>query len=133
MNIVITVVIAIVVLFFGFQKFMVFKMSRKKGKPAPELSGARGKAIKNGKTSLFYFYSPSCGACKSMTPVVEGYTKNNPRCFKVDISKDMDTARVFGVMGTPSTVVIESGIIRDFLVGPKPQAELTRLLESTRS
>ncbi len=133
MNIVIIVAIAIAVLFFGFQKFMVFKMSRKKGKPAPELKGTLGKAIKNGKISLFYFYSPSCGACKSMTPIVEGYTKNNPRCFKVDVSKDMDTARAFGVMGTPSTVVIENGIIRDFFVGPKPQAQLTALLESTRS
>jgi len=133
MNVIITVVIAIVVLFFGFQKFMVFKMTRKKGKPAPELSGVHGKAIKNGKASLFYFYSPSCGACKSMTPVVSGYTKNNPRCFKVDISKDMTTARAFGVMGTPSTVVIEDGIIRDFFVGPRPVSELTQLLESTRS
>jgi len=133
MNVVITIIIAVVLLFIGFQKFMVFKMSRKKGKPAPELSGVLGKAIKNGKTALFYFYSPSCGACKSMTPVVEGYTKNNPRCFKVDISKDMNTARAFGVMGTPSTVIIENGIIRDFFVGPKPQAELTALLESTRS
>ncbi|MCK5736163.1 MAG: thioredoxin family protein, partial [Spirochaetaceae bacterium] len=132
MNTVIIIIIAVVVLFFGFQKFMVFKMTRKKGKPAPELSGAQGKAIKNGKTSLFYFYSPSCGACKSMTPVVEGYTKNNPRCFKVDISKDMNTARAFGVMGTPSTVMIEGGIIRDYLVGPKPLTELTQLLESTR-
>ena len=67
-----------------------------------------------------------------MTPVVSRYTKNNPRCFKVDVSKDMDTARAFGVMGTPSTVLVENGLIRDFLVGPKPESDLTALLELTR-
>lgn len=123
----------IIALFFGFQYFMVFKMKLKKGKPAPELSGSYGKAVKNNKTSLFYFYSPSCGACRSMTPLVEGYTKNNSRCFKVDVSKDMETARAFGVMGTPSTVLVENGLITDFIVGPKPAGDFTQLLEMTRS
>ena len=127
-------VFAIVILaFFGFQYFMVLKMKFKKGKPVPDLTGVYGKAVKSGKTALFYFYSPSCGACRTMTPVVEGYTKNNPRCFKIDVSKDMATARAFGIMGTPSTVLIEKGTIKDFLVGPRPQSELTDMLELTRS
>lgn len=132
MNILSTIAV-IVALFFGFQYFMVFKMRLKKGKAAPELSGSYGKAVKNNKTSLFYFYSPSCGACRSMTPLVENYTKNNPRCFKVDVSKDMETARAFGVMGTPSTVLVENGKITDFIVGPKPAGDFTQLLEMTRS
>ena len=121
------------VAFFGFQYFMILKTKFKKGKPAPDLNGQYGKAVKSSKTSLFYFYSPSCGACRSMTPLVEGYTKNNPRCFKVDISKDMNTARAFGVMGTPSTVLVENGIIKDFIVGAKPAGEFTQLLEMTKS
>jgi thioredoxin 1 len=125
-------VLILILAFFGLQYFMVFKMKLKKGKSAPELSGPYGKAIKNKKTALFYFYSPSCGACKSMTPIVSGYTKNNSRCFKVDISKDMETARAFGVMGTPSTVLVEDGIIKEFIVGPKPASEFTQLLEQTR-
>ncbi|MBF9014294.1 thioredoxin family protein [Oceanispirochaeta sp. M1] len=132
MNILSTIVI-VIALYFGFQYFMIFKMKQKKGKAAPELSGSYGKAVKNSKTSLFYFYSPSCGACRSMTPLVEDYTKNNPRCFKVDVSKDMETARAFGIMGTPSTVLVENGLITDFIVGPKPAGDFTRLLEMTRS
>ncbi|OQY34960.1 MAG: thiol reductase thioredoxin [Spirochaetaceae bacterium 4572_59] len=132
MNILLALVI-IVALFFGFQYFMVLKMKLKKGKPAPALSGTYGKALKGGKSVLFYFYSPNCGACRTMTPLVGKYTKNNPRCFKVDISKDMNTARAFGVMGTPSTVVVEGGKIKEFVVGPKPEAEFTRMLEATKA
>ena len=120
-------------LFFGFQYLTILRMKMKKGKAAPELKGQYGKAIQAGKIVLFYFYSPSCGACRSMTPLVEGYTKNNSRCFKVDVSRDMNTAWAFGVMGTPSTVLVESGVIKDFLVGPRPVPELTRMLELTRS
>ena len=128
----ISVIAIIIFLFFGFQYFMILKTKFKKGKAAPELAGKFAKALKGKGTSLFYFYSPSCGACRTMTPVVSRYTKNNPRCFKIDISKDMETARAFGVMGTPSTVLVEGGIIKDFVVGAKPESDLVKMLEQTK-
>ena len=133
MNAIIAVIAGIAILFFGSQYLIVLKMKLKKGKSAPELPGVYGKAVKNKKTSLFYFYSPQCGACRTMTPLVEQYTKNNSRCFKIDITKDSKTASAFGIMATPSTAVVEDGIIRDFIVGPKPQSDFVELLEQTRS
>ena len=117
-----------VILFFGFQYLMVFKMKLKKGKDAPELSGKYAKAVRSGKKSLFYFYSQNCGACKAMTPIIENYSRKNPQYFKVDVQNDMETARKFGVMGTPSTVIIEGGKIREFLVGPVSEEKLSTLL-----
>ncbi|MDC7225321.1 MAG: thioredoxin family protein [Spirochaetales bacterium] len=108
-------------------------MKLKKGKAAPSLSGSYGKAVKNKKTSLFYFYSPQCGACKTMTPIVAKYTKNNSRCFKIDITKDRATASAFGIMATPSTAIVENGIIKDFIVGPRPLSEFENILEQTRA
>lgn len=117
----------------GLQKLQVLRMTRKKGNPAPGLSGAYGEAVATGKPTLFYFYSPGCGACRSMTPLVSEYVGEGSRCFKVDVSRDMATAQAFGVMGTPSTVVVEKGMIRDFIVGPRPEAALTPLLEEARA
>jgi len=125
----------IIVLFgilLGLQKLQALRMTRKKGKPVTGLSGAYGEAVATGKPTLFYFYSPGCGACRSMTPIVSEYTGEGSRCFKVDVSRDMATAQAFGVMGTPSTVVVENGIVRDFFVGPRPEAVLTPLLEEAR-
>jgi len=118
----------LVILFFGFQYLMVLKMKLKKGKDAPELTGKYAKAVQSGRKSLFYFYSQNCGACRAMTPVVEKYTRRNPNYFKVDIQTDMEIARKFGVMGTPSTVIVEGGKIREFLVGPVPEEKLLALL-----
>jgi len=114
--------------FILLQYLMMFRMKMKKGKPAPELTGKFEKAVKSGDKALFYFYSPGCGACRPMTPVIERMMKKNKNVFKVNIANEMDTARKFGVMGTPSTVLIRDGKIAEFIVGPKPGEQVEGLL-----
>lgn len=126
-------ILGLIALFFGLQRLQVWRMQRNRGKTAPQLQGTYGKAVDSGKPSLFYFYSPSCGACRSMTPVVKEYEGENSRCFPVDISREMDVARAFGVMATPSTVIVENGVIRDFLIGPQAQPKLHQLLAEARN
>jgi len=128
MSTVLTIVVGIVALFIGMQLFMVLKMKFKKGKAAPELGGKAGRMINNGDRVLFYFYSPGCRACKPMTPYIKNMAKRNKKIFPVDISQDMATAQKFGVMGTPSTVVIETGKIVEFLVGFQPEERVHGLL-----
>ena len=119
------ILVGIIALFFLLQYSMVWKMKRQKGKPAPEVGGQAGKAIQSGHKTLFYFFSPSCRACGPMTPVVDQLQKKHRNIFKIDISRDMATARKFGIMGTPSVVMIEGGTIKEFLVGPQPESKLT--------
>ena len=128
MSTIISIIVGIAALFIGMQLFMVLKMKFKKGKSAPQVEGKAGRLIKSGERVMFYFYSPGCRACKPMTPVVKNLAKKNGNIFPVDISQDMSTARKFGVMGTPSTVVIEAGKIKDFLVGFQPEDKLRLLV-----
>ncbi len=122
------IVLGVIALFFLLQFFMAFKMRLQKGKPAPVVSGAAGKAIQRGDKVLLYFFSPNCGACRTMTPVVQKMAKSQKNVYPVDISRDLTVARQFGVMGTPSTVLVETGKISEFLVGPQPEAKLRSLL-----
>ena len=125
---VLSIVVVLVALFVGMQFFMVFKMKFKKGKAAPQLDGKAGKMTINGEKVLFYFYSPGCRACTPMTPVIKNLAKKNKNIFAVDISKDMTTAQKFGVMGTPSTVLVEAGKIKEFLVGFQSEGKVKALL-----
>jgi len=125
--IVVLVVAGLIVLFFGFQIFMVMRMRRMEGKPAPQLDGKPGKAIKRGK-ALFYFYSPACGACRSITPVVQKMAKTKKNVFPIDISTDMATARKFSVMATPTTILVEQGTIKKIMIGPQPRDSLQALV-----
>ena len=127
MGTVLSIVVGIVALFIGMQLFMVLKMKFKKGKQAPDLDGKAGRMINSGDKLLFYFYSPGCRACKPMTPFIKNMAKKNKKIFPVDISQDMTTAQKFGVMGTPSTVVVEAGKIVEFLVGFQPEDRVRSL------
>jgi len=129
--IILYIVGGLVVLFLLFQYSMVFKMRLQKGKPAPTIGGQVGRTIQSGGKALFYFYSPSCRACKQMTPTIERLSKQNKGIIKIDISRDMTTAKKFGVMGTPSTVLVQAGKIAEFLVGPQTEDKLLTLLEKS--
>ena len=115
-------------LMIGMRLLIQFKSSALKGKPAPELGGRPGKIVQKGKAALFYFYSPSCGACTAMTPAVKALSKTNDGVFPVDISTDMAVARKFGVMATPTLVVVKDRVIKEVLIGPQPTASLAGYL-----
>lgn len=126
-----TVVYIVVGFFAAFmllQYSMVFRMKRNKGKTIPKLPGKLGKQIKRGDRLLLYFFSPGCRACKPMTPVINEMKKKSERVIAIDISRDMETARAFGVMGTPATLLVEKSIIAEFLVGVQREEKLYGLL-----
>ena len=114
-----------IALVIGMQLYVRYKASALKGRPVPPLGGKAGKLTQKGRPALFYFYSPSCGACASMTPAINALSKTNEGVFPVDISKDMDTARKFGIMATPTVVVVRDRVIQEILLGPQPAAALT--------
>lgn len=126
--IVLYIIGGILLAFVLLQFFLRHRMKRMQGKPAPELSGKAAEALKGKEPVLFYFYSPSCGACRGMTPVVEDMASKNPGVFPVNVTEDMETAMKFGVMGTPTTVLVENGVIREIVIGPRQREELYSLL-----
>jgi thioredoxin 1 len=71
MEVVLYIILTIVGFFIVLQSFIWLSSILKKGKSAPELGGEIGTKMEAGKKLLFYFYSPSCGACRTMTPVVD--------------------------------------------------------------
>ncbi len=122
------IVLGIVAVFFLLQFFMGLKMKMKKGKGVPDLTGAHGRMISNGSKVLMYFYSPNCRACKTLTPILRGLSKKHKNVFSINITKDMDTARKLGVLGTPSIVLVDGGIIKEFMAGAIAESEIIALL-----
>lgn len=125
MSIILYIVIGLVAAFVLFQYAMIVKMRFKKGKPAPELDGEFQTVLDKHGKGLFYFHSPGCGACRPMTPIIEEFRKKHKNYFSIDVSQNFDVARKFGIMATPSTVVVEKGVIKEFLIGPQPKEKLS--------
>jgi len=118
----------IILALFAMQLVLRMRMQAMQGKPAPELKGEWGKAIRKGRRALFYFYSPHCGPCKAMAPTIDALAADHPRVFKVDVSQDFGVARKFGVMATPAVVLVENGVIQRFLIGRQGKEKLQELL-----
>ena len=84
-----------------------------------------------GGRRLFYFYSPSCGPCRSMTPVVDKLIEQYDSVTKVDIGQNPELAGRFGIRATPTTVLVENNVIKAVRLGAQSQKQLQQLLDKT--
>ncbi len=128
MLILVYILLGIFIAFMGMQYLMVLRSKRNKGKKVENVGGKLGKMMLAGGKAMVYFYSPSCRACKYQTPMIDRLISDGHKIQKVDISRDIATARKFGVMATPTTVVLEGNRIVEFLVGAKTEDKLRKFL-----
>ena len=124
------IVLAIIGFFVFVQVYFFINSYLKKGKKIEAFGGEIGKKVSSGKKLLLYFYSPTCGPCKAMTPVIDKMSKENKDIHKINLSRDMTIGRIFGVMGTPATVVVENSRIKKYVLGARPESYLRGLIEN---
>ena len=121
-------VVLVIVGFFVIMRLMVWVSGKlKKGKKIPPFSGEIGKRIQKGEKLLLYFYSPSCGACKTMTPVVEEMMDKKDNVYKINLAKDYNVGKIFGIMGTPATIVVNESKIDQYILGARSKQFLLEL------
>ncbi len=64
-----------------------------------------------GGVRILSFYGPSCDACDRQKVVLSELASDRPRALTIDLrdaSSDYDTARQFGLVIVPTTVVIKA-------------------------
>jgi thioredoxin len=120
--------VGIFIAFAGMQVLVVLRSKKNKGRRIEQVNGKIGKMMTNGEEAMVYFYSPGCRACKYQTPIIDRLISLGHKIQKVDISRDISTARKFGVMATPTTVVLKGNEIVEFMVGAKTEEKLTKYL-----
>jgi len=124
------IILFIVGLFVFMQVYVRLSTYLKKGKEIGQVLGEFGKRISEDGKHIVYFYSDSCTACKPMIPIIENLKNEYKNVHKVNVATQMDIGRIFGVMGTPSTVILENRTIQSFFVGVKPINVLREQLSS---
>ncbi len=129
MMIVLYIVFGIIALFMLMQYAMVFSAKKSKGTKLNGLKGNLRKLEGKDTNGLVYFFSPSCHACKAQTPVIKTLQSKYKNVYDVDISKDFNTARVFGIKATPTTISVENGVIKQVFLGVKQKEFLEKYLK----
>ena len=103
-------VAGVILLMLSVQLFARWRAKKLVGKELTEF----------GKNVVVYFYSPSCGACQRMNPVIDELSKK-VKVKKVDVSnrEGLQIASQLGVLGTPTTVVVKDGKVKRAFLGFK--------------
>jgi len=80
----------------------------------------------SGLPVLVDFYSPTCGPCHAMHPAVERLARRRAGevvVVRVNVERDQELARDFGIRGVPTFVVISKGSERDRMSGAVPEED----------
>ena len=76
---------------------------------------------------LVEFYSPHCGYCLRMDPVLQKLAKElagRVGVAKLDVEKNPITARAYSIEGTPTFFLFHGGEVKDRIVGAVSLEEL---------
>lgn len=79
------------------------------------------------------FYSPTCGPCQMMTPIVSSMARQHVNAFiiaKVDTSKNQQIAAFFNIRSVPSFLFFKNGSLMDTLTGTVSKDVLEQKLRS---
>jgi thiol-disulfide isomerase/thioredoxin len=128
MNILLGVLALVLLALVGLQVFVLVRTRAARGRPATGLPGAAGEAAASGRRIALYFWSPSCPSCRTQGPVIEKLRKELPDIYPINIAEDLSSARALGILGTPATVVIEGGIVKNVFLGVTAEEKLRRAL-----
>lgn len=97
-------------------------------------SASQLEQLKNGeKPLLIDFYADWCGPCQTMLPIVDELSQKydgEVEIVKINIDKQRELAREFGVRSIPSLFFIEKGQIKEHLVGLQTKGLLDSKLGS---
>lgn len=70
---------------------------------------------------MYYFYSDTCGPCRSIKPMVDRLQQEHSNLIKVNIAEHHQLAKDFGVTGVPSFIVVEDDVIKAVKLGRASQ------------
>ncbi len=123
--------IGVSIIFFVAHLVPMLLISKSKGSLVPDISDLTGVAPSADKM-LYYFSSPNCQLSKGMTPIIEELSSSRKDVMMFDISgqdsKHLEVAERFGVIGTPSIVLVNNGKILKVVLGAKSRKKIESLL-----
>ena len=87
--------------------------------------------LKSERTVLLDFYADWCGPCRTLMPVIEQISQENPDIMvgKINIDSEPELAQKFGVMTIPSLFVIKNGAVVSSSVGVKPKRAILEMVK----
>lgn len=101
---------------------------RMKGKQAPGMESLLSDRQRQNSRLLLYFWSPSCGMCRSVTPIINELSEERDDVLSIDITQHLDLAKAYRIMGTPALAIVDHGVIDKIVLGARTRAQILKML-----
>lgn len=118
-----------VVAYLAVQFLPLLRAKRMQGAQAPDLDAVIEPRQRGQRRLLLYFWSPGCGMCRGMTPVIQALAQSRDDVVAVEVNRHPELVRALRVMGTPTLVLVEDGKVDKVLIGAKSEAQIRTLLD----
>lgn len=87
-------------------------------------------------TVLIDFFAPRCMPCKTMAGVIESVAEragDKVKICKINVDKEKELAKQFGIMSIPTLVVMKNGEIMNRSIGVTGKKAVTDMLNSAET
>ena len=90
----------------------------------------QSEVLNSEKKVLLDFWAPWCGPCRMVVPIVEEIADERPdiKVGKINVDEEVELASQFGIMSSPTLVVIENGKIVNQAMGARPKEAILGML-----
>ncbi len=135
------VLLALVLLILLGQWLVVRRAKSMRGQPVPEELIHACASVESSTDSydpldnqadmnaLVAFDAPNCGACRKMAPILAAIAERYPgRVFSLSVMTHRSLAQSLRIMGTPTMLLIQNGLIVKVFVGITPMSQLMQNL-----
>lgn len=122
------ITLTVVILFVLLQVYMQMQSWIKRGKQVKNLPESFARELQKHPATLIYFYTPTCSACRVMTPIIDKLKNEYENIIKVDLTVETSLGKTFGVMGTPTMALLKGTTIQNFVVGARKENFIRNLL-----
>jgi thioredoxin 1 len=80
---------------------------------------------------LIDFWSPQCGPCVQLSPIIDEIKKENPNIevIKINVLENMDEALKYGVRSLPTLIFLKNGEVVNKMMGLQSKEDIVKALK----